>query len=142
MMYFCRSTLQGTAASYPQVALDQETLAGVRNLFLPHLPLPATTPQSFQDLLLNVPATSKDCTPCTARKLQGPGTPTPNSHPCTDVYKLSVAHQASSPHRPLSHGGQEVPQPLCHPHDQHAAKSPSHNANPPEEILIAAMSNY
>lgn len=143
MLYLSRSTLQATVPSYPQVALDQKTLAGVWNLFLPHLLLPVTTTtQSFPDLLLNMAATRKDCTPytmllCTARHHQGPGTPPPNSHPCTHMHK--AAHCTP---RLISRGGRAVPQPLCHPHGQHAAKSPSHNTSLPEEILVAAISNY
>lgn len=86
------------------------------------------------------------CSPCTAggavRHHQGPGSPPPNSHPCTDMHKAAHCTPRFISTQTSLLGGQEVPRPLCHPHGQQAAKSPSHNASLPEEIPVAAISNY
>lgn len=83
-----------------------------------------------------------DCTPytkllCTARHCQQP-------HAITQLSLLHRHAQGCPLHTKahLSHGGQEAPQPSCHPHGQHTAKPPSHNTSLPEEKLTAAISSY
>lgn len=67
----------------------------------------------------------------------GTGTAPPNSLPCTALHK--AAHQGPSPHKPLSWGPRSA---LDFMLPTWTAKSTCCNAILPEEILIAAISNY